>query len=200
MTGTFLAAIALSLTPPHPIAPEALTGGPDSIGRAIRYRVDVPAPVDRVWRAWTTVEGIREWFARDAVVELEALGTFEVLFMPENPPGQRGAEHNLFLAVQPLRFLSFTWDAPPSNPEARRQRTSVALRFQPLGPNETRVWFEQTGWGDGGSWDRAFDYFTQAWAGVLAQLRYRFTNGPLDWAQPPTDEQLTPFAAVVERW
>ena len=96
MTGTFLAAIALSLIP-HSNASGARSGSPDSIGRAIRYRVDVPAPVDRVWRAWTTVEGIREWFARDAMVELEALGTFEILFMPENPPGKRGAEHNLFL-------------------------------------------------------------------------------------------------------
>ncbi|MGH7612611.1 MAG: SRPBCC family protein [Gemmatimonadales bacterium] len=199
MIGTCLAAIALGLTPPV-ITPDELSASRDSISRAIRYRIDVPAPLDRVWHAWTTVPGLREWFARDAVVELAALGRFEILFMPENPPGQRGAENNLILAVQPQRFLSFTWDAPPSNPEARRQRTSVALRFQSLGPTQTRVWFEQTGWGEGGSWDVAFDYFTEVWAGVLAQLRYRFTNGPLDWDRPPTSEQLTRFTVLVERW
>jgi hypothetical protein len=37
------------------------------------------------------------------------------------------------------------------------------------------------GWGDGGEWDKAYDYFNKAWDNVLANLQKRFVSGPVDW-------------------
>lgn len=37
------------------------------------------------------------------------------------------------------------------------------------------------GWGDGGQWDQAYDYFNRAWGNVLANLQKRFVEGPVDW-------------------
>jgi len=62
----------------------------------------------------------------------------------------KGADGMRFLAVQPMTLLSYTWNAPPSLPEARKQRTVVILRFTPVSDRETRVTMTHVGWGDGG--------------------------------------------------
>jgi uncharacterized protein YndB with AHSA1/START domain len=189
--------------PASTTAPAADTAAADDaayIGRAIRYRVDVPAPIEQVWAAWTEPARIREWFARGAHVELKALGRYEILFSPDAPPGSRGAEGNLVLAVQAPQMLSFTWDAPPHLPLARAQRTSVVLHLQALAPDSTRVWFAQTGWGQGGEWDAAFDYFTGAWTSVLALLHHRFAVGPIDWTAGVGEETLAGHAGHVSAW
>jgi hypothetical protein len=86
------------------------------------------------------------------------------------------------LAVQPLKMLSFTWNAPPYLPEARGQRTVVILRFEPEGESRTRIRLQHVGWGTGGQWDQTFAYFDRAWGRVLDNLGKRFVEGPIDWA------------------
>lgn len=149
--------------------------------RALDKQVDVPAAIDRVWEAWTTREGITSFFAPDARIDAKVGGAFQIYFDPGAPPGQKGADDMRFLALQPGRMLSFDWNAPPSLPEARRQRTFVIVRFAPLDDKTTRVTLHHTGWGEGGEWDKAHAYFDRAWGFVLANLQKRFEQGPLDW-------------------
>jgi hypothetical protein len=86
-----------------------------------------------------------------------------------------------FMAVQPKRMISFDWNAPPHLAEARKQRTFVVVRFEPLGEKLTRVTLHHTGWGDGGEWDATYTYFDRAWSFVLGNLKKRFDTGPQDW-------------------
>ncbi len=172
----------------------------DSVGRALRYRVDIPAPIESVWAAWTESARVKEWLAPGSNIDLRPLGVYEILFAPGAEPGKRGAENNLVLAVQAPEMLSFTWDAPPEFPEARKQRTSVVLRFHRLGPDRTRVWFEQTGWGRGGQWDDSYRYFTSAWKYVLTLLHYRYAVGPVDWSSFPAKEVLAAHERRVTGW
>ena len=60
-----------------------------------------------------------------------------------------------------------------------------SVRFEETGPNSTRITIRHDGWGEGGEWDQAFDYFDRAWEVVLCWLQYRFENGPIDWNNPP---------------
>jgi uncharacterized protein YndB with AHSA1/START domain len=149
--------------------------------RAIDREVVVPAKVDAVWQAWTTSDGIKSFFAPDAKVELRVDGPFEVYINPYAPPGMKGADDMRIIGFQPQRMLSFTWNAPPSLPEARANRTIVILRFEPVGDAQTRVTLHHVGWGDGGEWDKAFAYFSNAWPNVLGNLQKRFASGPVDW-------------------
>lgn len=149
--------------------------------RAIDKQVRVAAGVDAVWTAWTTREGVIGFFAPDAVVEPRVGGLFEIRFDPYAPPGERGADDMRFLALQPKRMLSFTWNAPPSLPQARAQRTVVVVRLVPEADGATLVTLHHTGWGDGGEWDQAFTYFDRAWGRVLGNLQARFERGPVDW-------------------
>jgi uncharacterized protein YndB with AHSA1/START domain len=151
--------------------------------RAVEKEIIVRATLDQVWDAWTTREGIKSFFAPDARVDAKVGGAFEIYIDPGAPEGMKGADDMRFMAVQPKKMISFTWNAPPSLPEARKQRTFVMVRFTPVDEKSTRVNLHHTGWGDGGEWDRAYAYFDRAWVGVLANLQKRFETGPTDWTE-----------------
>jgi uncharacterized protein YndB with AHSA1/START domain len=171
--------------------------------RAIDKSIEVPASLDEAWAAWTTREGIVSFFAPDAKIEARVGGPFQIYIDPGAPAGSKGADDMRFLALQPQRMLSFDWNAPPSLPEARAQRTVVILRFEPVNATTTRVSLHHVGWGDGGEWDRAYAYFDRAWGNVLGSLKKRWESGPVDWA--PWLEQLrkmreaTPAASAPAR-
>src|SRR5690242_19748520 len=131
--------------------------------RALHKEVVVKAPLADVWNAWTTSDGIKTFFAPDAHVEARPEGPFEIYINPYAQPGMKGADGMRFLAVQPMSMLSYTWNAPPSLPEARKQRTIVILRFSSDSETQTRVTMTHVGWGDGGEWDKAYLYFDKAW-------------------------------------
>jgi len=158
----------------------------DQNERTVVGQVTVPAGLADVWAAWTTEEGVRSFFAPSCRIELAPDGPYEIFFNPNAPAGQRGGEGLRVLAVQPQKMFSFTWNAPPTLPDVRGQRTHVILRFDEVGPKSTRVTLRHDGWGDGGQWDEAFQYFNRAWNKVVLQrLQYRFEHGPVDWQNPP---------------
>jgi uncharacterized protein YndB with AHSA1/START domain len=149
--------------------------------RAIDKSVEVAATLDQAWAAWTTREGITSFFAPDARIEPRVGGAFQIYIDPTAEPGLKGADDMRFMALQPKKMISFDWNAPPSLPEARGQRSFVVVRFEPLGDKLTRITLHHTGWGDGGEWDKAYAYFDRAWASVLGNLKKRFDSGPQDW-------------------
>jgi len=149
--------------------------------RLIFKEAVVKAPVAEVWKAWTTSEGIKSFFAPDAEVDARPDGAFHVYFNPYATPGSKGADDMRVMAVQENRLLSFTWNAPPYMPEVRGQRTFVTVRMEPRGEAETHVRIHHNGWGDGGQWDQAYDYFDKAWGAVLGNLQKRFVEGPVNW-------------------
>jgi uncharacterized protein YndB with AHSA1/START domain len=171
--GVALVALVAALLP--------IAGG--ATERAIDKEVVIAANVDQAWDAWTTREGIVSFFAPDAVIEPRVGGAFHIHIDPTAPPGMKGADDMRFLALQPKKMISFDWNAPPSLPQARAQRTFVIVRFEPVNERETRVSLHHTGWGDGGEWDKAFAYFDRAWGNVLANLKKRFDSGPQDWSE-----------------
>jgi len=154
--------------------------------RAIRGEVIVEASLDEVWEAWTTPQGVTSFFAPGCNMELRVDGHYEMFFDPDAELGKRGADEMRILAFQPKKMLAFTWNAPLHMPEVRKQRTHVVVRFQELDAGQTRVTLFHDGWGEGGEWDEAFQYFTRAWLEfVLPRLQYRFSVGPVDWEDPP---------------
>ena len=149
--------------------------------RAIDKEVVVNATLDEAWAAWTTREGIVSFFAPDAEIDARVGGAFHIHIDPGGAPGMKGADEMRYMALQPKKMLSFDWNAPPSLPEARQQRTFVVLRFAAVDDKTTRVTLHHTGWGDGGEWDKTYAYLDRAWGGVLGNMKKRFEQGPQDW-------------------
>lgn len=155
--------------------------GAQAAERAIDKQIVIDAALAQAWESWTTREGIVSFFAPDAKIEARVGGAFHVYINPLAEPGLKGADDMRFMALQPQKMISFDWNAPPSLPEARQQRTFVIVRFEPVSDKQTRVLLHHTGWGEGGEWDKAYAYFDRAWGNVLANLKKRHESGPVDW-------------------
>lgn len=159
-------------------APPAL-----ALERSLDKEVIIKASLEQAWQSWTTREGIVAFFAPDARIDARVGGAFQIYMDPGAAPGSKGADDMRVMALQPLKMISFDWNAPPSLPQARAQRTFVIVRFEPAGEGLTRVRLHHTGWGDGGEWDQAYAYFDRAWGHVLTNLKKRYDSGPQDWTE-----------------
>jgi len=190
MRGSFVVVVGCAVALGPVFAKPASAGD-----RMLRAEVVVDAPVAKVWEAWTTEAGVQSFFARGAHIEPRVDGAYEIFFDPSQPPGQRGGDGMRILALEPNKRLAFTWNAPPTQPVIRAQRTMVILDFAPAGSDRTRLRFSQVGWGEGPEWDTAFGYFDKAWGHyVLPRLVQRFRPGGLD---PASKEPLPPIASTI---
>lgn len=157
--------------------------GAMAVERAIDLEVTVAAPIETVWQAWTSKAGIESFFAPEAEIDPRVGGAFHIHMDPLAAPGMKGADDMRFMALQRPTMLSFDWNAPPSLPEARNQRTFVVVRLADVDGKSTRVMLHHTGWGDGGEWDKTYAYFGRAWGQVLGNLKRRYEVGPQDWSE-----------------
>jgi uncharacterized protein YndB with AHSA1/START domain/uncharacterized protein YciI len=166
----------------------ALPATPAGLEPVVRSVV-VPATLAEVWRAWSTPEGAQAFFAPRVELELAPLGRLEVLFFPDAPAGQRGAEGLRVLAFAPERMLAFEWNAPPQFARARPERTFVVVTLTALGAERTRVELLHQGFAEQAAraadaadeWRATRSYFQEAWGVVLGRLVESFEHGPLDW-------------------
>jgi uncharacterized protein YndB with AHSA1/START domain len=60
--------------------------------RAIDKEVVIKATLEQAWQSWTTRDGIRSFFAPDAVVEAWPGGAFHIHIDPGAAPGLKGAD------------------------------------------------------------------------------------------------------------
>jgi uncharacterized protein YndB with AHSA1/START domain len=142
----------------------------------------VKAKVADVWKAWITKEGVVSFFAPDANIEAKVDGAFEVFMNPLAKVGDKGADGMRILALEENAMLTFTWNAPPSMPIVRAQRTVVTVRMAARGDSLTDVSLTHTGFGGSPQWLEAHAYFEKAWPSVMKNLKKRFDDGPIDWA------------------
>jgi len=159
------------------------------MSRLIQKEVIVPASLDEVWDAWTTVAGVTTFLVPAAKLELAIGGPFEMYFDRDAPAGFQGSEGCKVLSYLPRRMLSFDWNAPPQFANVRKERAWVVILLEELDERRVKVTLTHLGWGEGEEWDRVFRYFTRAWDTVLVRLEHRFSAGPIDWNDPYTPPQ-----------
>jgi uncharacterized protein YndB with AHSA1/START domain len=159
--------------------------------RSIDLQIDIEAPVSEVWKKWTSAKEAQTFLAPECRINFYPMGLFEAHWFPQNPTGQKGAENVHFLAIQENKMLSFTWDAPWSHPEIRKQRTFVVIHFESIRETLTRVHLTHTGWGTGKDWDEVYNNLIVAWGEqVLPFLKYSLEVGPIDWKNRPSKKNL----------
>jgi len=167
--------------PPTLAAPDAESESDKTIVRT----ATIDATPAEAWRAWTTSEGIAEWWVEDAAIELKIGGKFELYMLPDQPDfkGNRGSEECTILAYAPERMLAATWNAPPSFPEQRTQHTRITVLFNPVnGGTQTEVTLIHSGWPKDGmndkasKWPQVYQYFDAAWTFVFDRLSMHFED------------------------
>jgi uncharacterized protein YndB with AHSA1/START domain len=152
----------------------------------LRLEVIVEAPLDLVWLAWTETERITEWFAPAANIVPVEEGAYELFFDP--------VEHThmstigcVITAIEPMERLVFTWKGPDQFAQLMNEpvpATSVEVTFQ-MEKDRTRVLVEHSGWGNGYSWNEAWEWHNKAWEEVLQSLVSGMESGEgLLWYTP----------------
>lgn len=139
--------------------------------RRVTAEAMIAGSPEQVWQRWATQEGVTSFFAPAARIELRPGGVYELYFLPDADEGSRGSEGCHVLAFEPGRFLAFEWNAPPSLPNVRKERTHVLLTFEAVGAAWTHVRLVQHGWGMGDEWERCYEYFSRVWPVVLEKCR-----------------------------
>lgn len=184
MTGSFIAKglaacglAALLLASPAAVEAHGPEKGAATAARELKLSAVVDAPVAQAWADWTTEDGIESFFAPKAVIDLQPGGTYEIYFLPEAEPGQRGSEGTVVLGVEPEKMLTVTWAMPPYMAEVRPHLTALSIYFEPVGETRTRVSVLHTGFGQSEAWDTAHAYFDKAWTAILSQHQQKYAAG-----------------------
>ena len=166
---------------------------PDGSGKVLRKEAIVDAPLEKVWWAWTTPEGIASFFSPASTIELRIGGPYELYMSMKSPDesGLRGSEGCKLLAFEPREMLSFEWNFPPKVMALRKAhaKTHVVLLFDRLPGGKTRVRFAQLGWQEGPDWDAGYAYFDNAWGHVMQQLQTKITRSAEDDAPVESPEE-----------
>ena len=148
--------------------------------RILRKNISIQAPLEKVWRAWTTEEGLAP-VSGTSNVELRVGGPYEwFLDLEPDENGLKGGQGSRILAFLPGEVLAFDWTFPPSIPSLRRSRakTQVVIQFDEPEDGVVRVRFAQLGWGKGDDWDEGYTYFDKAWDWVLQRMKETLEEAP----------------------
>ena len=161
------------------VSPEWGVENGEHLDRFLLKTKIVAAPVDDVWQAWTTKDGLEAFFCEQANIELRPGGPYEILFSLEAPEGDRGCEGCQVVAFEEPKWMTFTWNSPPSLPEVRNEHTNVIIEFRPV-EDGAEVRLLAIGWGTGEPWLASHQYFDRAWDTVLGWLEAHFATPKVD--------------------
>jgi len=139
----------------------------------LEKEISIRAPLDTVWSAWTTNEGLA-FLSPESNVELRIGGPYEWFLHGEpDDQGKRGSEGSHVLAFLPKKMIAFSWTFPPEVPELRYadERTQVVVLFNEGSDGVVHVGLHAHGWQDGEPWQRGWAYFDSAWGFVLNTMK-----------------------------
>jgi uncharacterized protein YndB with AHSA1/START domain len=140
---------------------------------SIVHDLEIGAPVEDLWAAFTEADHLTRWLCQSAAVSLKVGGAYEI----RGPLGGDSSSETMggtILALEEEYSLRVAWSgpallAPLLNVTPRP--TTLFVRFQPLGPARCRLHLEHLGWGDGEEWQAARDWHEDYWREALARLK-----------------------------
>jgi uncharacterized protein YndB with AHSA1/START domain len=104
-------------------------GFPDRIERTVQ----ISRPVEAVWEALTTAEGLASWFGEEATIDLRPGGTMSLRWSTGDPVDMRVEK------VEPYTLFALTWPIEGLQSDDPR-RTFVEFTLHPIdGGTELRV-------------------------------------------------------------
>jgi uncharacterized protein YndB with AHSA1/START domain len=167
------AAVVLAFLLPAAGIAQAGTGAATNQKQLV-IELEIPAPVNDVWTAFSTSVGLSTWLAPNCTVDLRPGGDWLVHF----PGGSTGG--GTIVSFVPQKEIVLSALAPDKFPHVRAERTHAVFTFEPRGA-ATVVRLTQTGWKSGAEWDSAYEYLVAGNAQLLGALHRRFVSGPIDW-------------------
>jgi uncharacterized protein YndB with AHSA1/START domain len=104
----------------------------------------IPAPIEKVFRAWTEKSGIEAWYGPESmttrvdVLELKVGGRYR--FTMKGPDGSEHVVDGVFKEIASPNKVSFTWLWEGSEPD---EETTVTIELAQKGNNATELTLTQ---------------------------------------------------------
>ncbi len=144
-----------------------------SAGRVLVTETTLEAPVDEVWRLFTTREGVESWMVPQAEVDLRVGGSLRTHYDPQGRLGDAKTITNTILSYEPRRMLSMRATGFPKDFPFRKatEGTWSVLYFEELPGQRTQLRLVGLGYGDDPESREAYAFFEKGNAWTLEQLR-----------------------------
>lgn len=138
----------------------------------------IDAPLDEVWAAMTTKEGLESWNVAHAEIELKVGGKMLTHYDPKGKIGDPGTIENTILSFEPKHMFSIKATKPPENFPLKEAIKSVwtVMYFDEIGPKQTRCRVIMLGYGDDDDSKQLRKFFEAGNAYTLKKLQKRFTK------------------------
>jgi uncharacterized protein YndB with AHSA1/START domain len=136
----------------------------------------VNAPVDQVWAALTTSDGLESWMAAHARIDLKIGGKMKTQYDPKGTIDDSKAIENTILSYEPMRMLSFKVTKAPEGfpfPNAIKNMWTVVY-FAPEGDKATRVREVSMGFGADDESKKMREFFNRGNAVTMQHLQKHF--------------------------
>ena len=153
------------------------------LGSADRARAEtrvqeaiINAPVQEVWRLFTTSDGLTSWMVARADIDLRIGGLMRTRYAADGPLGDEKTIVNRILSYEPERMLSLQVHAPPADFPWKDKIGGMwtVLYFQPLEPGMTNVRIVGMGFGEDEASLKMREFFKEGNGWTLEQLQKKF--------------------------
>lgn len=157
-------------------------------GRALKFEATLDMSVNDVFLLWSTSEGAKKFFARDANIDPIFGGRYEIIFDPESDPDGKiaGTFGARILQYEKDKAIAFEWTMPPfaADLNTKLLPTWVEVQFEPLvdHPGKTRISLTHYGFGQGENWDKCYEFFRDSsWPFVMKNLKQYCNDKTNPW-------------------
>jgi len=158
----------------------------DPVGNVLRSEGIVDAPIEAVWNAFTTKEGIESWMVPHAEIDLRVGGKMRTTYDPNGVIGDDSTIENTILSFDPPHMLSIKATKPPADfpmKEAIKNMWSV-IYLDSVDSKRTRITVVGMGYGDDEASQTLRKHFDAGNAWTINKLQERFGKAP---ASQPID-------------
>jgi uncharacterized protein YndB with AHSA1/START domain len=147
--------------------------------------VSFQAPIEDVWRAYTTAEGWTAWASPKAEIDLRVGGTIRTAYQGEIGGSNTNTLHIVNYVPEKLLTLraamSSNW---PEIMQEDAERLSNVILFDETGDGVTRIQSFGIGYTDAPEYDQLMGFFIKANEGLYKNLRaYLETGARVEWSQ-----------------
>jgi uncharacterized protein YndB with AHSA1/START domain len=144
----------------------------------------VPAPVAKVWWAFTTDAGFSSWAVPVAHITLANDGMMETSYRLDARIGDPQNIRNQIVAYVPERLLVIRNVFVPKGAPfdlAFTAKIRTVFAFEDLGDGTTRLTESGVGYGEGKGYDDMYGHFQGGNREEFMSLIAMFRSGPIDW-------------------
>ena len=146
----------------------------------IQINVEIECDIYNAFKMFTVNNLLEAWLTEKAEVEPKVGGKYELFWEPEDRENNNTIGCKI-TGIEENRFISFDWKGPvqfKSFMNVADPLTHVIVFFS-LGSdekNKTTIHLFHTGWRKEEEWQRAHNFFENAWVKALQELKEKVKN------------------------